>query len=84
MKKNKIIVATLLVILLFVFWAPWVTDSYAKKYIKNTESFAHLSLGHNNDLNTAWVPFGRNVYTTFDKNYYVNFLGFSFDIGPGM
>lgn len=73
---KKLVIIIILILLIF-FWAPWITDEYAKNLVKHGESYAHLSLGQSKELRTAWYPFGRNVITGYGSVYYVNCLGFT-------
>ena len=81
--KTKIILAIIILVLILLAWAPWITDSYAinkvtKKLGGNDAKFNYL--GEEMTIkevpkNVGWFPFGRSVGFPSEAVWFVTFYG---------
>ena len=82
-RKNKIILSIIILVLILLAWAPWITDDYAIKKIteKLGGSEAYFNyLGENTKINeipkyVKWLPFTKAVYFPSEAVFFVTFYG---------
>ncbi|MFA5303835.1 MAG: hypothetical protein WC393_04865 [Candidatus Nanoarchaeia archaeon] len=80
MEKNiKIIIITVLLIILFFVWAPWMNNQEIYDIVFQEKANTDGTIDKNTgelicDYNVMWFPFGRYV-ASCEGGYFVTFYG---------
>jgi len=75
--KTRIILIIVILAILLLAWAPWITDEYAINKVRKNSNFIsqHPSGIQDFEINVFWLPFGRGI-TTYEGLWYVSFFDF--------
>jgi len=82
-KRGKTIILTIVLILLLLVWAPWITKDYAiNKVVEKLGGpdtrFNHLGQDvavKDIPIEVGWFPFGRYVTFPGEAGWFVSFYG---------
>ena len=82
-KRGKTIILTIVLILILLVWAPWITDDYAiNKVVEKLGGpdtrFTYLGQDmavKDIPIEVGWWPFGRYVTFPGEAGWYVSILG---------
>ena len=82
-RRGKTIILAIVLILLLLVWAPWITDDYAKNKVVEKLGGPETRFNYLGQdmavkdipIEVGWFPFGRYVTFPGEAGWFVSFYG---------